>query len=61
MKTKKQSFSNIKEMLTRDEMKKIRGGSGCTAVPCDGGGSCSSGCSCQKIDLPDGSGTSYCL
>ena len=37
METKKTSFGNIKEMLTRDQMKKIKGGTGYQCCATSGG------------------------
>jgi hypothetical protein len=44
MNGKKMSFANIKNMLSKDEMKKISGGSGssanCSTLKCTQGGVC---------------------
>ena len=57
METKKVFFSNIKGMLSRDQMRQIKGGSGggsdCKDSTCSGGG-CDEGYSCRTIDCCDG-------
>jgi len=59
MEIKQKSFGKIKEMLTRDQMKKIKGG---TSYACcqDGGGNCSS-CAYQNNEIcPSGSHLEAC-
>jgi len=43
----KRKFGNIKDMLTRDQMKQIKGGCGCSVTFClvgDGGDICAVAC-----------------
>lgn len=57
MEKKQFNFRNIKGMLSRDEMKQIKGGSGWT-TGCKGQGvACGTGKTC---DAPNGDGTCKC-
>lgn len=49
-KMKKLNFKNIKGMLSRDEMKKIKGGCGCSTVTkaCCTDSDCGTNCTCYK-------------
>jgi len=62
MEIKKTSFIDLKKVLSRDEMKKIKGGSGCEPGPCSGPGPCGTGgCGCTYVSFPDGSGDWFCV
>ena len=56
----KPKFGNIREMLTRDQMKKIRGGQACTTYKCCKNGSCSSCLYNAQENCPEGDEKKSC-